>query len=124
VSERAGRIEAFGFEATIARVDVIERPPSWRITRALLSALIGLGAAPVVMFVPPHVPWALGSIVLGGWFARRFAMETRTLVSLEGVCPKCGAELRVSKPIPLRRPHELSCSTCLQGLLITAVGSG
>jgi hypothetical protein len=117
-NEITGRIEAFGFEPTIARLDVIERPPSWRITRALLSAIIGLGAAPVVMFVPPHVPWALGSIILGAWFARRFAMETRTLVSLEGVCPKCRGEIRVTSAVPLRRPHELSCATCLQGLLL------
>jgi hypothetical protein len=118
VSERTGRIEAFGFESTIARLDVIERTPSWRITRALLSAIIGLGAAPVVMFIPPHVPWALGSIVMGGWFARRFALEKRTLVSLEGVCPKCSAGIRMSKAVPLRGPHELSCASCLQGLLL------
>ena len=116
--ERNGRLEAFGFEPTTAHMKVIERPTSWRMSRSLLSAAVGLGAAPVVFLVPPHVPWALASLGAGVFFARRFAIEKVTLVEMHGTCPKCGAAVAVEKPVPMRQPHEISCPECLQGLLL------
>lgn len=116
--ETTGRLEAFGYDSTQARMRVIPRPASWRATRAILSGVVGLGAAPVVFFIPPHIPWALASVGLGIFFARRFALEARTLVSLEGACPKCGADIRIDKPVALRDAHELSCPSCLQGLIL------
>jgi hypothetical protein len=122
MTETTGRLEAFGQAATTARVKVIARPPSWRATRAILSAVLGLGAAPVVFLLPPHVPWALASIGCGIFFARRFARESTTLVSLEGTCPKCTSPVLVERAVALRIPHELSCVACLQGLLLVGVG--
>lgn len=116
--ETTGRLEAFGYDATDARMKVIPRPASWRATRAILSAVVGLGAAPVVFFIPPHIPWALASVGFGVFFARRFALEARTLVSLDGTCPKCGQVIRIDKPVALRDAHELSCPACLQGLIL------
>lgn len=118
MGETTGRIEAFGYDATTADVRVIPRATSWRMTRALLSLVVGLGAAPLVFFVPPHVPWVLASVGLGGFFARRFALERRTLVSLQGTCPKCGKPVTVDKPVALRDPHELTCPHCLHGLML------
>lgn len=116
VLERTGRIEAFGFTPTEAQLRVIPRSTSWRMTRAMLSAAIGLGAAPVVFILPPHVPWALGAAGLGIFFAVRFAREHQTLVSLTGTCPKCGAAVTQDRPAPVRFPHHMSCPACLQGL--------
>lgn len=118
MNERNGRLEAFGFEPTNARMKVIDRSTSWRMTRSILSAVVGLGAAPVVFLVPPHVPWALASLGAGVFFARRFAIERVTLVEIEGTCPKCGAAVRVDKPVAMREPHEMSCPACMQGLLL------
>lgn len=120
--ETTGRIEAFGYEATTADVKLIPRTTSWRMTRALLSLAVGLGAAPIVFFVPPHVPWVLGAVGLGGFFARRFAMERRTLVSLAGKCPKCGNDLTIAKHVALRDPHEIACPQCMHGLLLRVEG--
>lgn len=112
------RIEAFGYTPTAARAHVVERSASWRMTRALLAAAVGLGAAPVVFLVPPHVPWALAALGLGAWFARRFVRERRTLLSLDGVCPRCGAAVTTHEPTALRTPHDLTCGACRQGLLV------
>jgi len=119
MNDKTGRLEVFGHDPACARAVVIERPGSWRATRALLSGIIGLGAAPLVFFIPPHVPWALGSVLAGAWFARRFATEARTLVSLEGSCPRCGAPITISRPTPLHSPHMLSCGKCMQGVMLT-----
>lgn len=116
--ETTGRLQAFGYDATQARLTVIPRSVSWRATRAILSAVVGLGAAPVVFILPPHVPWAVLAAGAGLFFARRFALEATTLVSLEGNCPKCGEMIQVDKQMALRSPHELSCPACLQGILL------
>lgn len=122
MQEVTGRLEAFGHEPTTARLKIIPRPASWRVPRALLSAVVGLGAAPVVFFLPPHVPWALASVGLGLFFARRFALETTTLVEMHGTCPKCGAAVTVDAPVALRSPHEVGCPSCLKGLILDVDG--
>ncbi len=123
MNDRKATISAFGYDPTDASIGVIERTVSWRMTRAILAVLVGIGAAPIVFFVPPHVPWVLASVGLGLGVSYRFVRETCTLVSLSGSCPKCGAEVRVSRPVALRVPHALSCTGCSQGLLVVVEGA-
>ncbi|MGH7505755.1 MAG: hypothetical protein ACRELX_08890, partial [Longimicrobiales bacterium] len=68
MTEVEGRLEAFGFADARADLVLIERPASWRMTRALLSLLIGWGLIPVVIFIPPHFPWVIGGFVGGIYF--------------------------------------------------------
>ena len=106
-----GRVEAFGFTTTDASIDAIARSASWRAMRALLAAGIGLGAAPVVAIVPPHIPWALGSIVGGAVIAQRRATEHYTLRTIEATCPRCGAALSTESG-RIAGTRQLHCDGC------------
>jgi hypothetical protein len=106
-----GRVEAFGFTTTEAEIDAIARPASWRATRALLAAGIGLGAAPVVAIVPPHIPWALGSLIGGAVIARKRATEHFTLRTLAATCPRCGEPL-TTEAGRLADTRSLHCDKC------------
>lgn len=120
-----GRVEAFGFTTTNAEIDAIARPASWRATRALLAAGIGLGAAPVVALVPPHIPWVLGSLIGGAVIARKRATEHFTLRSLDAKCPRCGEPL-TTETGRLAGTRQLQCARCgLDSILhVETAGSG
>lgn len=119
-----GRVEAFGFAPTEANIDAIARPVSWRATRALLAAGIGLGAAPVVAIVPPHIPWALGSLIGGAVIARKRATEHFTLRSLDAKCPRCGEPLSTEAG-RLTGTRALQCGKCgLDSILHLVDGAG
>lgn len=106
-----GRVEAFGFPTSVASIDAIARPASWRATRALLAAGIGLGVAPVAAIIPPHIPWALGALIGGAVVARRRATERHTLRSLDAKCPRCGSALS-TEPGRLTATRALQCAAC------------
>lgn len=106
----------FGFEARPARLTVRPRSVGWRATRAGGLAGGGLVAAPVVALLPPHVVWALGSVLTGGFLGYRKWSERFTLEGIEGVCPKCGAELKLAAAIRLRSRSTLCCAGCKHDL--------
>ncbi|MFW6201906.1 MAG: hypothetical protein ACOC8B_04965 [Gemmatimonadota bacterium] len=112
------RLTLFGFASTPAEATVIRRSTSWRWTRALLSFAIGLGAAPIVAVLPPHLPWALLSVVAGVVIGVRRLRERVTLRSLRGRCPKCERSQEIDEARRLRRPHPLNCRGCGQELLL------
>lgn len=106
------RLELFGFAPTPARAEVLERSTSWRATRGLLAAGIGVGAAPAVFFLPLHFPWPVLSVGIGFYIARSRWKEQSTLLSVSGSCPACGAGVRLEKPMRLKVPHVLHCGGC------------
>jgi hypothetical protein len=112
------RLEAFGFTASPATVRVVRRSTSWRMTRALLSLFLGWGLAPVVALIPPHIPWAAGAIIGGGWFAWRFSRERVTLLDYEGACPRCGERVHSEGGVPVTASHAVHCPSCGQGLML------
>ena len=116
------RFEAFGFQPTPARVRLAKRSASWRMTRALLSLFLGLGLAPVVALLPPHIPWAAGSIIAGCWFAWRFSRERVTLLSYDGTCPRCSGEVQAEPRAPLASSQGVHCGSCGQGLVLEIEG--
>lgn len=107
-----GTLQTFGHEATEAHAEVVARSVGWRATRAGAFLIGGLGLAPVVAVLPPHVAWALGSAVTGFVLGARKWAERFSLLSLEGACPRCGAVLHVDGPVRLRNRGSLSCETC------------
>lgn len=106
------RLELFGFAPTAATAQVLERSTSWRATRGLLAAGIGIGAAPALFFLPLHFPWPVASIGIGFYIARSRWKEERTLLSVSGPCPACGEGVVLDKPGRLRAPHVLHCGGC------------
>jgi hypothetical protein len=73
---------------------------------------LGLIISPVVALVPPHAPWAIGALAMGGIMARRKWLERRTLIFLEAICPRCETELQCARPTRMREPHAISCESC------------
>lgn len=110
------RLTLFGFPATPAQVELLPRQRSWRLTHGLL-ALIGCWVLmPIVVFIPPHVPWVLGAFFTGIYLAQRRFTEHYTLQRMDGTCPKCGASRSITKPTRLSLPLSLSCPNCHQDI--------
>ena len=101
----------FGLPATQVRARIRRRPRSWRMTGAARWMAIFLVVAPLVAVVPPHAPWLIGALVVGGILARRRWTERFTLEAVGGRCPKCDARLTV-KAGRLRVPHAVPCEAC------------
>jgi len=101
----------FGFPATRVRVRIRRRPRSWRLSGAVRRMAIFVVLAPLVAVVPPHAPWLIGALAAGAILARRRWRERFTLETVQGRCPKCGAELGV-KAGRLRVPHPVPCEAC------------
>ena len=108
----------FGFEPTEVALEVEPRTTAWRATRAGVLAGGGIVLAPIVMVLPPHVAWALGSVVTGGLLGWRKWVERFTLISVEGACPKCAAALSLESPTRLRARSTLSCPDCQHDLQV------
>ncbi|MFQ5537264.1 MAG: hypothetical protein ACE5GJ_07400 [Gemmatimonadota bacterium] len=101
----------FGFPPAPAVVFLLPRTPRWRALGAAQRLGMALLLAPLAGLVPPHAPWILGVLGVGGVLARRRWTEHFTLLALEADCPSCGAPLHVP-PGRLRSPHTLSCDAC------------
>ncbi|WP_420130177.1 hypothetical protein [Longimicrobium sp.] len=111
VPEVPARLVFAGGEWSEGRARVIERTASWRRTSAL--AQLGLWLlAPVVFWIPPHIPWVLLVLGVGAMRALNRFREHRTLVSLRGPCPKCGTEQEFRELGRMRNPHAVHCSNC------------
>jgi len=112
------RLACFGAQPTPVRVELLERPFSWRITRALLAAGIGLGIAPLAAIIPPHIPWAGAALIGGGVIARGRWVEHYTLARIEGTCPRCGGEIEMTPGRRLKSPESITCGNCGETVLL------
>ena len=106
-----GRVTLFGFDSSEAIAHVRPRARRWRVGGAARTGLLFLLVAPVVGIVPPHAPWILGALGVGGFLARRRWNHHFTLEGVDATCPKCGAALGV-RPAQLSTPHTIPCDTC------------
>lgn len=124
-----GTLTLFGFSSTSAWLDVLPRTTAWRATRASIFMGVALIVAPAVALIPPHVPWVFMALGLGGFMASRKWKERFTILSLEGLCPKCGGSLSLPNGTPLRAVLTVPCDGCnhdsrLVPSLPTQVGNG
>lgn len=111
-TEVPARIALFGFDSTHTDARVVYRPHSWRVSHGLFWLLGCWALVPVVVFVPPHFPWALAAFFTGPVMAYRRFTEHYTLLGMRGECPRCGAAIKVEKPTRLSQPHSLHCDKC------------
>ena len=112
------KAHVFGFTPTELVLTVTPRSTPWRAARAGAFAGGGLVLAPIVMVLPPHVAWALGSVVTGGFLGWRKWIERFTWTGVEGRCPKCSAELRLDGATRLRARVSLACADCQHDLQV------
>jgi hypothetical protein len=107
-----GTIFLFGFPETRAELEVLPRSTGWRLFHAAAFVGGGLILAPIVGLVPPHAPWAVASLVIGGFAGFRKWKERFTLKSFQGRCPKCGGDLSIRAGTPLRPVMTVPCPGC------------
>ncbi len=110
VPEVPARLSLAG-KTTAARARVIERSGRWRRMSALKELAWWL-LAPAVFFIPPHIPWVLVVLLLGGLRAWGRINERRTLLWLHGSCPHCGTEQDFTELGRMRIPHVVQCASC------------
>lgn len=105
-------LSLFGFPSTPAHLELVERTRSWRLARA--TGFVGGGAvmAPVLGLIPPHAPWALMALTVGGILGLRKWKERYTILSLSARCPKCSGKLSISRKTPLRKTMTIPCPGC------------
>jgi hypothetical protein len=101
-----------GHEPRPAGVELTYRPPRTRSVQALLSLLGFWALIPLVLFIPPHLPWALAAFAAGIYFAWRSWTGEYVVHSLAGSCPRCGSELSLKPGSRIRLPHALTCYHC------------
>ncbi len=111
-SRFAGTLSLFGFPKTEARVDAVARSARWRGVRAAAYWGGALLIAPAVVLVPPHVPWVVGVLGVGGMLGTRKWRERYTLVGFQGECPKCRRELSLRAGTPLKPVMSVGCDEC------------
>jgi len=107
-----GTISLFGFPSTPAHLDVRSRSKSWRVSWCSVFMGGGVLLAPVVGLVPPHAPWMMGALGIGGFLGLRKWRERFTVLAFQGFCPKCGGPLSLPSGTPLRPVMTLPCSGC------------
>ena len=112
------RLSCFGAAPTPARAELVERPASWRTTRALLALGIGVGIAPLAAIVPPHLPWAAAALIGGGVIARNRWREHYTLLSLAGTCPRCAGTIEQQPQRRLAAVPTVTCGHCGETVLL------
>jgi len=120
------RITLFGFPPVEGSARIEPRSVRWRVRSTLASLGVALLIAPLLALVPPHAPWALGTLGMGAATARRKWLEVHSLRSIEGGCPRCGSDISLAKPARLRHPHAVPCDDCKFELSVhvdTTVGS-
>lgn len=101
-----------GHEPRDAEIAVEPRPRQTRIARSA-GALVGfLILAPVVFFIPPHIPWVLLAVGAGLYFGRREWVGEYVVHAFSGQCPRCDAELSIQPGAKVRFPLELDCYKC------------
>jgi hypothetical protein len=102
----------FGYPDSTAKVNAISRSTAWRAIRA--SAFLGGGLllAIILGMVPPHAPWVAMALGAGFYFGHRKWRERWTIVWFEGLCPKCGGQLRIPDGTPLRPVLSVPCDQC------------
>jgi hypothetical protein len=123
VPEVPARLVFAGGEWSEARARVIERSAAWRRSAALMQLGWWL-LAPLVFWLPPHIPWVLLVLGIGAFRALNRFREYRTLVSLRGACPKCGTEQEFRELGRMKQPHAVHCAACRWELHVQVPLSG
>ena len=95
-----------------ARVELVYLPMPGRILRALLCLGVFWGIIPLLIWVPPHYPWVVGSFVAGIYLAYRQWTGRYHVSAFAGICPRCGNALSLGIDHTIDLPHTLTCYHC------------
>lgn len=101
-----------GHRPAPARVELVHQPTPWRLARAFACLLFFWGVAPLLVVVPPHYPWAAGSLVAGAYLAHRAWTGRFRVRAFTGICPRCEHELSLPPGTGISLPHTMTCFAC------------
>lgn len=107
----SARTVLFGSPPRTARLVATERPRRERMGRAAAAFGIALLLAPLLFLIPPHVPWALGALLVGGFIARRQWGGALRVHELDAACPRCDTQLELDSPL-ITLPLKIPCYAC------------
>jgi hypothetical protein len=96
----------------LARVVLVYKPLSGRLARTILSLGFFWGIIPVLIWVPPHIPWVLASFTAGAYLAYRYWTGRYLVCAFTGGCPRCGRPLELELGSTINLPHTLTCFQC------------
>jgi hypothetical protein len=123
VPEVPARLVFMGGKASEALARVVERGKAWRRSQ-MMKDLALLLLIPVVIFIPPHFPWPIVVTAVALMRAFNHSREHRTLLSLRGPCPKCGAEQEYRELGRMGNPHKVTCASCRWDLFVDVPRAG
>jgi|1186.fasta_scaffold74596_2 hypothetical protein len=123
VPEVPARLVFMGGKATEGRARVVERSKAWRRSQVMKDLALLL-LIPVVVFIPPHIPWPLIVIGVAGMRAFNHSREHRTLLSLRGPCPKCGTDQEYKELGRMGNPHKVTCASCRWDVFVEVPRAG
>lgn len=107
----AARTVVFGSAPRPAHLVVTRRSRGERLGRTLIALVAALLAAPLLALLPPHVPWALAALIIGGWIARRQWLGELRVHQFSGDCPRCEAPLELDSSL-ITLPLRVACLNC------------
>jgi hypothetical protein len=112
-----------GHEAVAACVDLVYRSPRTRLTSTVLTIFGGLVLAPVLFFIPPHVPWVLLAVGGGTYLGVRQWRGEYVVSSFTGECPRCHTALTIAPGTKIRLPHSMDCFQCHHEPVLEVTGA-
>lgn len=95
-----------------AQVELVYRPVAGRLARTLLALVCCWGVIPLVIWVPPHYPWAALAFVAGLYLAHRQWIGRYRVSYFAGICPRCGHAVSLGLDRCISLPHTLTCYSC------------
>jgi hypothetical protein len=111
-SEGGGRLVLFGQAPVAVLLEVDRRSDRERAKRAVLRLAACWLAIPIVVFIPPHIPWVAIAVIAGPYLARREWVGEYVVRRFEGRCPGCGGGLDLAAGKAIRLPMAIDCPHC------------
>lgn len=108
------RLTLPGHPTVPAHLEATARPARARAIRAIVSLAVCWALIPVVLFIPPHIPWVLAAFSGGIYLAYTFWNGELIVSSFQGSCPRCGNPLSIKPGSKIKLPHRMTCYQCHQ----------
>lgn len=95
-----------------AHLELVQRSLAGRVTRTVLALLCCWGPIPLVIWIPPHYPWAALGFFGGVYLAHRQWTGRFLVCYFAGLCPRCGGAVSLGVDRCISLPHTLTCYGC------------
>jgi len=113
-------LTVFGARPTPATVEVVDLSSLARLRRSVAGLAACWGGAGVAVFFPVlHLVLVPGLLVTGVVLAVLLGRQSRKVVSVRGVCPRCLSEQAYDTSGRVQRAQLITCPACHTNLTLT-----